>query len=200
MKIVTKMVLAFGVALFACVNSALAVEVGGMPMPDTIKTGGKELKLNGYGVRTAMMGLANVYSAGLYFTDQRSTAAEVLSDNGPKAVNLVMLMGITSDKFGAAFMKGFRDNTDKAEMGKLVEQVQTFGEMFEAQGELKKGDVLTLEYTPGVGTNSKLNGKPILANPLPDVAFMNAILRIWLGDKPVQPDLKEKLLNKGKSN
>jgi hypothetical protein len=81
----------------------------------------------------------------------------------------------------------------------VVNQVQTFGEMFENTGALKEGDLLTLEYVPGSGTMSKLNGKNMLEKPMPDAIFFNALLRIWVGDKPVQPDLKELLLNKGKA-
>jgi hypothetical protein len=199
MNTFSKMLCAFGVALVGMIHTAQAVEVGGRPMPDSVKVAGKDLKLNGYGVRTAMMGLAKVYSVGFYFTDQRATPAEAVADAGPRAINLVMLRSLTSDQFGSAFMKGFRDNTDKAELGKVVNQVQTFGEMFENTGTIKEGDVLTLEYVPGSGTMSKMNGKNMLDKPMPDAIFFNALLRIWVGDKPVQPDLKELLLNKGKA-
>ena len=60
MNTFSKMLCAFGVALVGMIHTAQAVEVGGKPMPDSVKVGGKDLKLNGYGVRTAMMGLAKV--------------------------------------------------------------------------------------------------------------------------------------------
>jgi hypothetical protein len=64
--------------------------------------------------------------------------------------------------------------------------------MFAAFPGLKKGDVLTVDWT-GNGTQCALNGKPI-GPLLPDLAFYNAILRIWLGDKPVDSALKPALL------
>jgi hypothetical protein len=190
-----------GVACLALLGgSAHAADVGGKQLADTLKVAGKDLKLNGYGMRTAMMGLAKVYGVGIYFTEPKKNVEDATTgDNGPKAAQLVMLRALTSQQFGEAFMKGFRANTDKAELGKLVGQLQTFGEMFESvEGGLKEGDVLNLEYTPGVGTMSKLNGKNMLASPMPDVAFFNALLRIWIGDKPVQDDLKAALLKGGK--
>jgi hypothetical protein len=44
-----------------------------------------------------------------------------------------------------------------------------------------------------VGTQAELNGRKMLA-PVPDIAFYNAILRIWLGDKPADLSLKAALL------
>jgi hypothetical protein len=53
--------------------------------------------------------------------------------------------------------------------------------------------VLHIDWIPGTGTVCELNGKK-LGETVPDVAFYNAILRIWLGDKPVDRSLKTALL------
>ena len=45
----------------------------------------------------------------------------------------------------------------------------------------------------GKGTEIQLNGKSI-SETLPDLAFYNAILKIWLGDKPADSSLKPQLL------
>jgi len=49
---------------------------------------------------------------------------------------------------------------------------------------------------PDTGTVMYLNGKPI-GEPMKDIAFYNAVLKIWLGDKPVDSTLKPQLLGKG---
>jgi hypothetical protein len=46
---------------------------------------------------------------------------------------------------------------------------------------------------PEIGTTIIVNGKPAL-DPLPDPAFFEAILRIWLGDNPADSGLKPLLL------
>ncbi len=53
--------------------------------------------------------------------------------------------------------------------------------------------MLDLDWVPGVGTQNFLNGKPI-GEVTQDVTFYNAVLKIWLGEKPVDSSLKPKLL------
>jgi hypothetical protein len=58
---------------------------------------------------------------------------------------------------------------------------------------LKKGDTLFLDWVPGAGTIATLNGK-VIGSVLPGIAFYNAALKIWIGDKPVDSSLKPQLL------
>jgi hypothetical protein len=53
--------------------------------------------------------------------------------------------------------------------------------------------VLTTGWIPGSGTVVHVNGKKV-SDVLPDVALYNALLKIWLGDKPVDPQLKPLIL------
>lgn len=61
------------------------------------------------------------------------------------------------------------------------------------QGIVKKGDVTTLDWIPGKGTLVSVNGKPI-GDYLPDLAFNQAVMRIWLGGNPPQANLKSAML------
>jgi hypothetical protein len=61
--------------------------------------------------------------------------------------------------------------------------------MFAALESVKKGDLVTLDWIPGTGTVVSLNGKKI-GETFPDVAFFNALLRIWIGEKPAQDRVK----------
>ncbi len=182
------------VLIGALQQNAGAVEVAGVKFDDTVKLANTELKLNGAGMRVKAA-FFKLYVAGLYLAKKQSTPTEVLALPGPKRITLVMLREITSDDFGNAFLKGMNENSDKAEKSKIVNQTVAYGELFQSIPGLKKGDVLTLDWIPGSGTESALNGKKI-APSLPDSAFFNAILRIWLGDKPVDDTLKTQLLGK----
>jgi len=58
-------------------------------------------------------------------------------------------------------------------------------------GQAKAGDVVTMDYV-GSETRIAFNGQPkgtIAGEPL-----NAALMRIWLADKPVQPDLRKALL------
>jgi hypothetical protein len=180
-------------ALLACAVTvpAIAAEVSGVKFEDTNKVHGKELKLNGLGVRTKFV--VKAYAAGLYLQEKTKSVDEVLKMEGPRRVTLVMMRDITSDSFGSAFMDGLNSNVSKEDKSKIVTQISKFGEMFATFDGLKKGDVLHLDWVPGTGTVCELNGKKV-GETVPDLVFYNAILRIWLGDKPVDSSLKPKLL------
>ena len=170
---------------------AMAVEIEGVKLDDAAKVAGKDLKLNGAGVRTRA--IFKVYVLGLYLTDKKKTTADVLASEGPRRFTIVMLRDVSGEDFGEAFMTGINKNIDKAEKSKLVNQLGKFGEIFTSQGSLKKGDILISDWVPGSGMVMTLNGKSI-SEPIPDVAFYNAVLRIWLGDKPADTTLKPLLL------
>jgi hypothetical protein len=180
-------------AFLACAFSqtAVAVEVNGVKFDDTAKVAGKELKLNGAGMRTKFV--IKVYAAGLYLPEKKSNVADIMKLDGPRRVTLVLMRDISSEDFGEAFMTGLNNNTDKAERSKILNQTMQFGEMFALLPGVKKGDVLHLDWIPGTGTVCELNGKRI-GDVMPELAFYNAVLRIWLGDKPVDSSLKPALL------
>jgi hypothetical protein len=173
--------------------ASAAIDVNGYKFDDTVKVAGKDLKLNGAGMRTKI--IIKVYAAGLYLLDKKTTMADIAATEGPRRVTLVMARDVSSDSFGSAFMEGLNDNTSVAERTAVAAQVTKFGEMFALVPGLKKGDVLHIDWLPGVGTQCELNGKK-LGETVPDVAFYNAILRIWLGEKPVDRSLKPALLGK----
>jgi hypothetical protein len=176
---------------FAFVQGAQAAEVNGIKLEDTAKVAGKDLVLNGAGMRTKF--IIKLYAAGLYLTEKKNTVPDVLKVEGPRRLTLVMARDITSDAFGEAFMTGINNNVDNAEKARYTSQISKFGEMFGSIPGLKKGDAQHLDWIPGSGTVTELNGKKI-GEAVPDLGFYNAVLRIWVGDKPADSALKPALL------
>jgi hypothetical protein len=186
-----------GALLAAAVSlpAMAAVDVNGYKFEETAKVAGKDLKLNGAGMRTKLV--FKVYAAGLYLPEKKKVVADILKEEGPRRVTLQMARDLTSEEFGKAFMDGLNENLDKAEKQKIVAQIGKMGELFASVDAIKKGDVLHLDWIPGTGTQTELNGKK-LGEPIPDINFYNAILRIWLGDKPVDRALKPALLGESR--
>lgn len=178
---------------FALVAPGHAAEVSGVKLDDTVTVGGQKLVLNGAGMRQKF--IINVYVAGLYLQSKKNTTADVLAQTTPKRVTLVLQREVSSDEFGQLFITSMNKNSTKEEKAKVISQTGKFGEMFASLDKVKKGDVITLDWIPGQGTVSTVNGK-VTGETLPDLAFYNAVLRIWLGDHPAQDDLKEALLGK----
>ena len=177
-------------ALFAA-PAASAVEVAGFKFDDSVKVNGQDLKLNGAGIRYKFV--VKVYAAGLYIADKKSTTADVIAAPGAKRITLIMLREVGSDTMGQAFIDGIKKNSDLNERAKIVNQMLTFGNLFGSIPELNKGDVVTTDWIPGSGTVVSVNGKK-LTDPIPDVAFYNALLKIWLGNSPADSKLKSAML------
>lgn len=186
-----------GALLGACIafstaaSTAIGAEVSGVKLDDTARVGNHDLKLNGAGVR--YKAIFKVYVAGLYLDGKKSTVTDILAAPGPKRLTIVMLRDIGAEEFGNSFMAGIQKNSDRAEKTKVINQLLKFGELFASIPELKKGDVLTTDWIPGSGTHLLLNGKKI-TEVIPDVVFYNMFLKIWLGEKPADAQLKKLLL------
>jgi hypothetical protein len=104
-----------------------------------------------------------------------------------------MLREISNEDLGEALLSGIRKNSTPEETRRIGLQLVKLGELFSTIPKLKKGDNFTLDYTNDLGTVISVNGKPVL-EPLPDQAFFDALLRIWLGDNAVDSGLKPRLL------
>jgi hypothetical protein len=64
--------------------------------------------------------------------------------------------------------------------------------MMSEVGMLKKGGVVLLDYLPGAGTRITVNGQERITIKGED--FFQALLRIWIGKKPVDGRLRDAML------
>jgi hypothetical protein len=172
-------------------GSAQAAEVAGIKLDDTVRLANQDLKLNGAGIR--YKAIFKVYVAGLYLAEKKNTVSDVLAAPGAKRVTIVMLRDVSNEELGRGFMSGINQNSDRNEKVKYINQLQKFGEIFASIPELKKGDILTTDWIPDAGTIIHVNGKKV-SDALPDPTFYNALLKIWIGDKPVDTKLKPAML------
>lgn len=186
-----KLLMSIGALAMACAMPAYALTVGGTNFPDTATVDGKTLVLNGASMRQIL--IIKIYAAGLYLEKKAATAADVFAQTGPRRLQLVMQREVNSDEFGQLFITSMNKNSTKAEKSKVINQTSEFGEQFADKGVIYKGDVVWVDWIPGKGTLTSVNGKPI-GSLLPDIAFNNAVLRIFLGDNPPQSNMKSALL------
>ena len=175
--------------LFALTLSASALEVKGVKVNETAQVGGNALVLNGAGVRTKMV--FKVYVAGLYLTQKTSDASAVISDTGNKRVSMHFLRELSAEKLLHALDEGFEANNSAAEMTAIDSQMKAFRQMMSSAKAVKEGDVILLDYT-SAGTSVNLNGRAL--GNVEGAAFSQALLRVWLGAKPVDATLKKAML------
>lgn len=174
-------------------QAAHAAELAGVKLEDRVRLapGGPELVLNGIGLRKRLV--FNAYVAGLYVTEKKTAAADLIALPGPKRVSINILRELTARQFTDSLSEGIQNNSSPAEREAVKARVDTLFEIMNGIGKVKKGDVVQLDYQPEAGVQVSLNGQA-QGSAIPGEDFQRALLRIWLGDKPADADLKKGML------
>jgi hypothetical protein len=158
--------------LTVCISlSATTITVWGVKLEDLLDARGSQLRLNGAGVRYKT--IFKVYVAALYLEKRVTTLEELLVATGQKRMTVTMLREIDSTELGRAFVKGFEDNTPRAETLRMGVQIFKLGQIFSDQKKLLPGESFSIDWIPGTGTVISVKGKP-QGEPFKDVDFFNA--------------------------
>jgi hypothetical protein len=176
------------IMVVAAAPLARGAEIGGVNLVEKTSVAGQDLVLSGAGVRTRAF--FKVYAAGLYLP-QKATTAEAALSQKPRRIELVLLRNVTADQFVDALNEGLRDNSSPAELSAIAAQIDQLTSIIRGFKEAREKDVVTLDYVDGAtligfrGENrGSIGGEP----------FNRALMRIWLGDRPVQSDIKKAML------
>ncbi|MBC7597788.1 MAG: chalcone isomerase family protein [Polaromonas sp.] len=172
---------------------AAPVEVSGIKLADPVELAGSRLQLNGAGIR--YKAVFKVYVAALYLEKKAATPEEAFATPGAKRISITLLREIDSNELGKSFTKAFEENAPKTEMSRLIPGLLKMGQVFSDQKKMLAGESFTIDWIPGTGTVISVKGKP-QGEPIKEVEFYNAMLRIWLGAKPADWKLKDELLGK----
>ena len=178
----------------ASIFPARGAEVEGVKFDDRIyiAQGVPELVLNGVGVRRKLV-VAKLYVAALYLVQRMTASDAVLSDTGPKRVAMHVLQEeITAEQLVAALNDGLAANNAPPELAPLEKRIRDLAGVMRDVGRIRQGGTVVLDYLPGIGTRVTING--VARITIPGADFNRALLRIWLGDRPVDGRLKHALL------
>jgi hypothetical protein len=170
---------------------AQPVEREGVKLEPTVQVGNATLQLNGAGVRTRA--IFKVYVGALYVPQKSSSATALLAQKGPRRISLSMLRNVDADSFAGPLVDGLRNNHSEAQFAAFKPQIDALNAAMKAVEEARKGDTIHIEYLPESGTRLTHNGQQKGAW-IPGEDFYTAMLRIWLGDKPADGDLKKGML------
>jgi len=155
------------------------------------------MTLLGTGLRTRTMLNVKVYAIGLYAddaalkgplaafkgkTDGRDFAQQLVWGDFRRQVTMKFLRGVTADQIQGAFREVLKADAART---------SAFVAYFPAT---REGEEYTLRWEPGQGLLTTVAGqaKP----PINDKEFAAAVFGIWLGDKPIQDDIKKGLLSR----
>ena len=167
---------------------ALAAEVGGVKLDDKVSMGGKELVLNGAGVRTKVV--FKVYVASLYLPSKTTDLAGVLASN-PRRVQLNLLRDLSSDELAGALADGIKETSTADQAAAVKAQTDQLLSIMKSVGQARTGEVVTLDF---IGGETRIAFGGQAKGAIAGEAFNGALMRIWLADKPVQADLRKTML------
>ena len=175
----------FMLAVSMLESAAMAGELAGATLPDTLKSGDLTLKLNGLSLRKKSM--FKVYVGGLYLELPTKDAGAILATNQAKAIRMHFLRDLTKVQLVEALQAGFEANA-KDKTG----QKAAFDRMLALIPDVKEGDTLTFTCQPGRGTTLQGGNKELGA--FAGKGFSEAVFSIFLGPKPPSEDLKKGML------
>lgn len=170
--------------------SASALDLAGIHLADKMQIGDTVLQLNGGGIRTKFF--FKIYVGALYLPQKQTSAEAIIADEHKHRIAMYILHELSGEKLFSAFNDAIEANHSAAELAALDAQIQEMKQIFEAVHEVKPGDIIMLDYLPDSGTRITVNGteRGIIAG----AAFNRALLKVWLGNNPVQDDLKKGML------
>jgi hypothetical protein len=178
--------LVFG--LFLSTNSH-AAEILGVHFQDNYKEEGIHLSLQGIGVKTSFF--IKVFVAGFYKDDRIAT--NILGQY-VKKIEVEYFVNISAEKMNDFTIKSMRRNISSSEFEQITEQIALMNQYFV---DLKPGDRYALTFIPNVGTRFIYNGQ--LLGTIKGATFAKALFSTWLGEKPFDRKLKNKILGKDSS-
>jgi hypothetical protein len=186
--------LCLAVGLLLLPRPATAAEAAGVVFDEQARVGDTGVVLNGAGVRSVFM--LKIYALGLYLGQRTADARQAVAMPGPKRIRLVTLCDVEPEQLLDGLAKGLEKNHGSAELAGLKARMDQFAGMLKTRGPLPKGSVVTIDLTPAGATRLAVNGNP-LGREIAGEDFHQALLRVWLGDRPAQESLKEGLLAAG---
>jgi len=147
--------------------------------------------LNGAGVRTEAS--LHRYVAALYLGSRRSTMKDVLADPGAKRIRITLLRDTRAASFTQAILESLAENHTTSELESLKAPMDEIVALINRLGAARKGASIVLDYLPGEGTRVALDGGAP-AKPVRGPELYRALLRVWLGEDPVDRNLRRALL------
>ena len=176
-------------------TAAGATEIEGIKLPKLAQlgAGSPELVLNGAGVRVRL--IFKVYVAALYLPTRSDDGEAILRSDQPRRFVLHMLRDLSAEQINASIKEALEETLTPEERQPLEARMTRFSAIFDTMREVREGTRVTLDYLPLPGTIVSVNAEE--KDRIPGADFNQALMRVWLGDRPRDPDLRKALLGIG---
>ena len=174
-------------------GSAQAARLEGQSFDNTTALAGRTLRLNGVGLR----GVAwiKAFVAGLYLTAPSKDGNQILSMPGPKRLRLKIMLEAPSRELSKSLQSRASKEPDAVRQA-MGARVKALSALIGGLDKVRPGDVLDLDYLPDVGVQLRYNDQNV-GQPVEGEDLYRVVLKIFVGDRPVDKRMKEGLLRGG---
>lgn len=191
----------------ASLGVAQAAEVGqidGVAIDGSTTVEGASLTLNGAGLQKRGFFKTNV--SALYLTGKRDTLEGVEAAPGARRLQLILLRDIPGSLISRYFVSDFQAAATEAEFKSLIKEIGQIGAIYGRLAMVHKGDVVNMDWIPGKGIASSINGQPLVLDQAPagrpmymnNALMYRVLLRMYIGVK-VSPELRDNILGRSHS-
>ncbi|WP_417345245.1 chalcone isomerase family protein [Ferrimonas sp.] len=168
-------------------GAAWSVNMADVELADNLTLDGVEMPYRGAGIRSKFF--MDLYVSSLY-NQESLPATELMEGHTAATIQLDIISSmITSEKMTASMEDGFAQSAGK-HLPQLKEQISQFTQAFSAP--VSEGDTFQIVSIPGQPVELLKNGTKLVA--VEGELFRSVLLGIWLGDTPLDDDLKEEML------
>ena len=179
------------VALALVSVTAQPVEVAGVNLDDRVQVGDTVLVLNGAGLRT-VLSFVSVYVGALYLPQKSSDANGIMAASCPRRLLMVMKRGVEAEKMLTAFHEGLATHFTAAELQAVQPRLDELDSILRGIKSVQEGDRLSLDFAADGSIRIGLNDEP--RGSIRSSQLTAMLLGIWLGEHPVQENLRKALL------
>ncbi len=175
-------------------GQAQAATLDGQAFDNTTVVSDRTLRLNGLGLR----GVAwiKAFVAGLYLAAPSKDSAQILTMPGPKRLRLKIMLQAPSHELTKSLTGRIEDHESEAVRAQLADRLSRLAGLIDGIGDLHPGDALDLDYLPDQGISLRLNER-VIGAPVAGDDLYRAVLKIFVGEHPVDKRMKEGLLRGG---
>jgi hypothetical protein len=172
--------------VLAVLSRAYAATLAGVDFPEQAVVSGKTLALNGLGLRTATMLKVKVYVIALYLESKSGDAKAIIESPQSKRIAMHFVHDVAADELKDAWSEGFENNYK--DVGSIKGEIEKFNA---GMRDVKKGDTIVLDFHDDT---VDVIVKDATTVTVQGPNFQQAVLSIWLGDKPPNDELKTGIL------
>lgn len=166
-----------------------AAEVAGVRLDDSLRVGGSDLVLNGAGVRSKLF--VKIYVGALYVGQKSSSPAAIIDSTAPRRMLMRLQRDLGADTLAEALEEGLANNHTPVELAAIKPHSEQLSAIMRGIGKVKEGDMIAIDFVAD-GIVVSLNG--VGRGKVAGGEFARALIKVWLGEKPVEVALKKALL------